>query len=739
MNASASDSGNTSAQWFSKLRFTWPRSVSLVMQSEASECGIACLSMVSSYFGKHILLRELRAIMPASQQGLSMHQLINYAQTLGMSCRALKLDLKELSQLQRPAILHWDFSHFVVLTKVSRRYVYISDPAIGERKLSWSQISKSFTGVALELRPDHKFAPNAKPNTLSLWDFAKPIQGIKKQLGFLFGLSLLIQVFALAAPFYMQTVVDKVLTTSSQSLLLVLALGFALLLVIESATTWLREVVLLRFSNAFNLHISSSVLAHLLSLPLAYFQRRHMGDIVSRFGSLQPVRDTLTQGLVTALIDGLLSIATLVVMFMYSPTLAFIVIAVVVLYSLGRWALFHPIKQLNQQILQSDAQQQSFFMQSIRAARTIKLANTSAPTHAKWLNFFISNINQRIKLGQWNIGFSIGNKVLFGIENIVVVYVAATLVMANEFTIGMLFAFMSYKSRFVGSSISLIEMWIDYKILSVHLNRIEDIVHQAPEIPNDHLSAISAHAQAQLSKLRAAKQSGATINVSNIGFRYHSNQPWLFEHLSIHINSGDFIAIVGASGCGKTSLLNCLLGLMATDKGHISFNGAAFSPKSRTHQSIAAVMQDDQLLSGSVIENISQFAEKVDIGRVVEVAKLACIDSDIMGMTMQYQTLIGDMGDSLSGGQKQRILLARALYQQPDLLVLDEATSHLDLVTEAQICAHLKTLHTTIVMVAHRPHTIATANKVFALSNNGLAEINYAIDNLPLINNPTST
>jgi ATP-binding cassette subfamily B protein RaxB len=739
MNANASDSDNTNAQSFSKLRFSWPRSVSLVMQSEASECGIACLSMVSSYFGKHILLRELRAIMPASQQGLSMHQLIDYAQTLGMSCRALKLDLKELSQLQRPAILHWDFSHFVVLTKVSRRYVYISDPAIGDRKLSWSQVSKSFTGVALELRPDHEFAPNAKPNTLSLWDFAKPIQGIKKQLGFLFGLSLLIQVFALAAPFYMQTVVDKVLTTSSQSLLLVLALGFALLLVIESATTWLREVVLLRFSNAFNLHISSSVLAHLLSLPLAYFQRRHMGDIVSRFGSLQPVRDTLTQGLVTALIDGLLSIATLVVMFMYSPTLAFIVIAVVMIYSLGRWALFHPIKQLNQQILQSDAQQQSFFMQSIRAARTIKLANTGAPTHAKWLNFFISNINQRIKLGQWNIGFSIGNKVLFGIENIVVVYVAATLVMANEFTIGMLFAFMSYKSRFVGSSISLIEMWIDYKILSVHLNRIEDIVHQAPEIPNDHLSAISAHAQAQLSKLRGAKQRGATINVSNIGFRYHSNQPWLFEHLSIHIHSGDYIAIVGASGCGKTSLLNCLLGLMAADKGHISFNGAAFSPKSRTHQSITAVMQDDQLLSGSVIENISQFAEKVDIARVVEVAKLACIDSDIMAMTMQYQTLVGDMGDSLSGGQKQRILLARALYQQPDLLVLDEATSHLDLVTEAQICAHLKTLHTTIVMVAHRPHTIATANKVFALSNNGLAEINYTIDNLPLINNPTST
>jgi ATP-binding cassette subfamily B protein RaxB len=722
----------SSKYWFSKLRFTWRTKIEMVMQAEASECGLACLCMLSSYFGKHILLRQLRSIMPASQQGLSMHQLIDYAHTLGFSSRALKLELDDLWHLQRPAILHWDFSHFVVLTNVSKRYLYISDPALGERKLTWSHASKSFTGIALELTPKHSFTANGKPNTLSLWDFAKPIKGIKKQLGFLIALSLLIQVFALSSPFYMQTVVDKALLSSSTSLLLVLAMGFGLLLLIESATQCLREVVLLRFSNAFNLHISSSVLAHLLSLPLAYFQRRHMGDIVSRFSSLQPIRETLTQGLVTALIDGILSIATLMVMFMYSAKLTLIVIAIVVLYSLGRWALFYPVKHLNQQILQSDAQQQSFFMQSIRAARTIKLANTGPPTLAKWLHLFVNNINQRIQLGQWNIGFTIGNKVLFGIENIVVIYVAATLVIANQFTVGMLFAFMSYKTRFVGSSISLIEMWIEYKILGVHLARIEDIVHQAPEVPNDCPQQLLAfRGQAQLTQLRAATKNGVNIKLSHIGFRYHSNQAWIFENVSVEIGAGEYIAIVGASGCGKTSLLHCLLGLMAVNQGEVTFDAAPFSPQSRQHQRIAAVMQDDQLLSGSVLENISQFAEKTDIERVIKVAKLACIDSDIMAMTMQYETLIGDMGDSLSGGQKQRILLARALYQQPDLLVLDEATSHLDLATEAQVCKHLKTLNTTIVMVAHRPHTIATANKVYALSGYGLTEISYSLDNLP--------
>jgi ATP-binding cassette subfamily B protein RaxB len=423
-----------------------------------------------------------------------------------------------------------------------------------------------------------------------------------------------------------------------------------------------------------------------------------MGDIVSRFGSLQAVRDTLTQGLVTALIDGLLGITTLIVMFIYSPQLAFIVLAIVISYSLGRWVLFYPVKHLNQQILQTDAQQQSYFMQSIRAARTIKLANTGGLTHAKWLNLFISNINQQIRLGQWNIRFSISNKVLFGLENIVVVYVAAGLVIANEFTIGMLFAFMSYKTRFIGASSSLIEKYIEYKILNVHLARIEDIVHQAPETSTTYSEKLSIKNQSLVAKFCQPSSNGAKIAVQNIAFRYHANQGFLFNNVNISVDSGDFVAIVGASGCGKTSLLLCLLGLVHPTHGHITLNHSEFSPQTRQHHNIAAVMQDDALLSGSIVDNISQFSENVNIQRVIEVAKIACIHADIMQMTMQYQTLIGDMGDSLSGGQKQRVLLARALYQQPSLLVLDEATSHLDVTTEAQVCAHLKALNTTILL-----------------------------------------
>lgn len=714
--------------WLSKLKFTLGRKVPIQMQSEASECGIACLTMVTNYHGNKIALRQMRNVMPSSQQGLSLQQLMEYALKIGLSTRALKLELEELSQLQRPAILHWNFSHFVVLTKITKKHVYINDPATGASKLTWSAVSKHFTGVALELTPNQNFVKNSGERTLSLWDFARPIRGIKQHIALLVGLSLLIQIFALASPFYMQTVIDKVLLTASNSLLSVLAIGFSLLLIIQSITQWLRDTVVLRFSNVFNLHISNSVLSHLLSLPLVYFQRRHMGDIVSRFGSLQPVRDILSQGLVSAFIDGVLSIITLVVMALYSLKLALIVLLIVCLYSLARWALFYPVKQLNQQILQSDAQQQSFFMQSIRAARTIKLANTEAQTCAKWQTYFIDNTNQRIRLGQWNIGFSIVNKLLFGFENIIVVYVAATLVMANELSIGMLFAFISYKTRFVSSCASLIEKWIEYKILGVHLERIEDIVHQPSEIEQDDEHLLIASAQSKIAEVRGADHLGTRVQVEGLSFGYHSQQKALFQNLNLSVDQGEVVAIVGTTGCGKTSLLLCLLGLITPTQGTITLNRSKLTPQTRSLFRIVAVMQDDQLLSGSIIDNISQFAEQTDINRVIKVAKLACIDDDIMAMTMQYQTLVGDMGDSLSGGQKQRILLARALYQKPNLLVLDEATSHLDVATEAQVCANLKNLNTTIIMVAHRPQTIAIAEKIYTLSSFGLTEASHSND-----------
>lgn len=709
------------------------------MQSEASECGIACLAMITNYYGNDISLREFRQAMPASSEGAKLTDLMQYAQQIGLSCRALKADLNDIINLRKPCILHWEFSHFVVLTKVKRTSVTILDPAIGKRELSIKEFSQSFTGVCLELSPNASFQKKKSKPSISLTALIRPIIGIKRQLALMVVISIILQLFALLSPLYMQTVIDQVLVNNAQSLILIVAIGFSLLMIIDTLTAWLRDTVVLKFSHEFNLLLSNNVLAHLLRLPVDYFQKRHIGDVVSRFGSLQAIRDIISQGVVSAFIDGLLAILTLIVMFVYSVKLALLVLSITLLYTILRWWLFYPVKQLNQQILHSEAKQQTYFMQSIRAIETIKLSGSEEKTRSTWTNMFINNSNQQIKLGQWNIAFSTCNKFIFGIENILVIYIGASLVMANNFTIGMLIAFISFKKQFTGATANFLEKWIEYKILDVHLNRIDDIVNHPSEDTDEYEKQLveldqntpntSLRVMAKNKMLSECKvKEDVRLELTNVEFRYHPSSDAIFKNVNLKIDNNSFTAIIGRSGCGKSSLLNCLLGLSKPTSGEVLINGQALNAATRKLFNIAAVLQSDNLLNGSILDNITNFAEQVDLEKAVYAAQQACIHTDILSMTMQYQTLIGDMGDSLSGGQKQRILLARAFYQKPDLLILDEATSHLDVNTEKQICDNLKSMNTAIVMVAHRPQTISIAEQVYSLSSKGLTQVSNQDD-----------
>lgn len=734
---------------FDGLRFDSFKRLKLVMQNEANECGMACLTMIANYYGNGINLSQLRLDLNNDGQGVTLKTIIEQASRIGLSSRALKVPLEELNQLTRPAILHWNFSHFVVMYKVTRKGIYIADPALGKRFVSMKEVDQSFTGVALELSPNQDFT-RVKPSIgLRLRDFARNAVGIKRQLAMLLGLSLILQLFAVAAPFYMQTVVDEVLIKADQALLTALAIGFALLLIIDTATQFIRERLMLVFSMRFSLFLSSSVFSHLLSLPIAYFMRRHMGDIVSRFSSVQQIRELITSGIITAILDGLMAIITLAVMLAYSVQLTLVVLAVVLVYSLLRWVFFYPVRRLNKETLHADAEQQSYFMQSIRAIRTLKLSDTTANSHAKWLNKFTTAMNKRIHLARWDIRFTTINKLLFGIENLVVIYLAAVLVLEQSLSVGMLFAFISYKTRFVDSMSSLISTWIDFKMMSVHLQRVSDIVMTKPELEKQMQARQSLNVAKAIKKnmlLEHADQhenqhenkshsqhvdphklgnqvSTPHVQVRELAYRYGLDTPFVFENVSFRLNHGESLVIIGESGCGKSTLLNCLLGLFAVERGSITINGQSLLPQNRNAHGIAAVLQDDQLLSGSILENISQFDENINIERAVECAQIACIHDDIMRMTMQYQSTIGDMGDALSGGQKQRLLIARALYQQPQLLLLDEASSHLDIATEARLNHHLKQLSITKIMIAHRSETIATAQHIIKLSSKGVEYI----------------
>ncbi|WP_189404980.1 peptidase domain-containing ABC transporter [Alteromonas halophila] len=693
-------------------RLTTGRRLPLRFQAESAECGLVCLSMVAAYFGDNTSLTQLRERFAVSMRGASLKSLMDMAASMQLSPRALKLEMQELDKLRCPAILHWDMQHFVVLKAAERNRVIIHDPAIGRRTLSYEDVSRHFTGVAMELQPTQSFTPVRQPSPLSLFRLWDQARGLKRSLLILFVLSLLLQLAAIASPYYLQTIIDDVLLNSNRDLLLTLAIGFGLLLMMELLLSVLRRSLILSMSTRLQLQLSANVFRHLTQLPMDYFAKRHTGDLVSRFGALNHIREFITVGLVTAFLDGLTASLTLVVMYLYSPLLAVITLAALLLYLAVRLALLPWVKRETTERIAMAASEQSHFIETLRAIQPIRLYQQDGRRQSQWQNHLVETLNRDLRLGKLDIGASAANQLLFGLEHIVVIYLAATLVMDSQFTIGMLYAFTAYKTRFASSFDSLITKLIEFRMLGVHLDRLADIV-LTPALPPPVSPGISALPEPQSAALKAER----------LAYRYGELEPDVFSNISLHVAPGTTVAIVGNSGSGKTTLLKCLMGLLTPSEGKIQFGQQQISPRCAFRHLFASVMQDDTCMNGTLIQNIACFDEPPQLEKVAQAAQLACLHDEIMRMPMQYQTLIGDMGSALSGGQRQRLLLARALYREPAVLFLDEASSQLDIDNEAQINRHLKSMAITRIVVAHRPQTIAMADQIYSLSSEGLTRL----------------
>lgn len=693
------------------LRFGGMKRLPVILQTEAAECGLACLAMVANYHGYKTDLAHFRQTFALSLKGASLEALMNMSDKMHLQARALRLEPSELAKLQTPCILHWDLSHFVVLKKVRKGSVDIHDPALGARTYTLDAFSKHFTGVALELLPTRAFRSKDKRIKIGLSDFYTVISGLKSALAKAFLLSLLLQAFVIAGPYYMQLVVDEVILTHDKNLLHVLAIGFGLLLVIEMITSAVRSTLLLHFGNLMSIQLGANLFHHLVRLPLQYFEKRHMGDVVSRFGSLQQVRQLLTEGIIEAMIDGVMAITTLVMIFLYSPLLSAVVLISIFLYAGFRIVMFRPLRQLSEEMIVSQAKEQSNFMETVRGIQAIKLFGREVQRQGIWQNRFADSLNAAIKVGHLNIGYDTFNKLVFGMENVLVVYLAALLVMGGDITVGMLFAFMSYKRQFTEKTAALIEKVIEFKMIGLHLNRLADISLAKKEI---NLSGnVPTHSL-----------TGA-LTLNNVSYHYSESEPPVIKRLRLDVRAGESVAIIGPSGGGKTTLLKLMLGLFTPQEGKIEVDGVDIRHIGliQYRQQVAAVMQNDQLLSGSVADNICFFESVPDMEKVAWAASVAAIHADIMAMPMGYNTYVGDMGAALSGGQIQRILLARALYRQPKILFMDEATSHLDTQLEASVNRAIKALNITRIIIAHRPETIASADRVVALVNGEVAAL----------------
>ena len=677
--------------------------VPLILQTEAAECGLACLAMVAGAHGLHTDLATLRQRFSLSLKGATLADLVRMAESLQLHSRALRAEMDEIRQLQLPCVLHWDMNHFVVLVAVKGEELLIHDPARGARRIKLEDASRHFTGVVLELTPAGGFAPADEKRHVTVRQLLGPVTGLKRSMGQILLLALALEAFVLFNPFLMQWVVDSVLVSGDRDLLTTLGIGFVLLVLVQVATAAARSWAVLVLSVTLNLQWVVNVFAHLLRLPVGWFEKRHAGDIWSRFGSVQHIQRTLTTSFIEAILDGALVLLTLAMMALYSLTLTAIAIAAVVGYAGMRWLFFRPLREASEEALVFEAKQASHFLESLRGVLAVKLFNAQADRQSRYASLVVDTMNAQITVRKLELWATVAHRFLFGLERVAVVWAGAWLVMDSRLSLGMLFAFFAYKETFAARVSGLIDKAVELKMLRLQGERLADIVMTAPEQDT----------------AQPPRTLVPSVELRGVSFRYAEGEADVLQNINLRIEPGESVAIVGPSGCGKSTLLKLMLGLHEPTEGEVLVGGL---PLARVglqawRDQVGVVMQEEPLFSGSVADNICFFAPQPDLAWLQQCARVAAVHDDIEAMPMGYNTLIGDMGAALSGGQKQRILLARALYKRPQILLLDEATSSLDVDRERLVNHAIRQLALTRVIVAHRPETIASAGRVIALQD----------------------
>lgn len=691
-----------------QLNFGGGRKTPIIRQAEASECGLACLAMVAGYHGLDTDLIALRRQFQMSLKGATLKQLMAIAEELGFSGRPLRGEIGELAHVSLPAILHWNLNHFVVLTRVSQGVrgtrFHIHDPASGAQVLSEAEIASRFTGVVLELVKAENFQPKVERTRLRITQLWSRIDGFWATFRQVFLLSAVLQLLALVAPFFLQISIDTVLPSVDVDLLLVLALGFGGVAIVSMLTSWVRSLVLVRLGTSISYQVAVNLYRHLLRLPLPWFERRHVGDVISRFGSTKPISDLLSQGLIASLIDGIMAIITLGLMIVYSPALALLAVAAVALIVGLRLGFFATLKNANVSVITANARESSAFIETIRGVATIKAFGEEANRQRYWQQKKADAVNAEIKAGRLSAGFNAGKDLVMAIERILFVYIAIRYAMLGQLSLGMIFALQSYRQQFLDAVRRLIQQGVSYRLLDMHLTRIADIALSSPEAAS--VGALS------LSDEQAAP---ARIELRDVRFRYAPNEPEILRGINLIIEPGEMVAFVGASGGGKTTLMKIMMGLLTPTYGQVFINGQPLQSYgvARWRREIGSVAQDDVLFAGSLADNICMFDPDPDNERMLRAAGAASIRNEVERMPMGFHTPVGDMGSVLSGGQKQRVMLARALYRLPSALLLDEATAHLDPESERIVGEAIRDLDCTRIVIAHRPQTIRRADRLF--------------------------
>jgi len=674
--------------------------IDVVRQSEGAECGLACIAMITSYYGHKVDLHTLRKNHAISMHGATLKTILRVCDSLGISTRPVRCELSELDKVKTPAILHWNMNHFVVLSRCTGRFFEIFDPAIGFRRLSVEECSESFTGVAVECKPEHGFEKKDSRKRVELSKLFSVSKGIKVGSVQVAVLSILIEIFTLISPVYLQIIIDKAIPQGDYQLLKLGLVAFGFVLLFDVFAKLLRSITVQFVSVVLSLQMQVSLFQHLLRLPLDWFHKRSVGDIQSKFTSIQPIERFLSSTLIEIGLDGVFGLFVLGMMFFYSPNLTLIVLSSILIYVLFKLTIFSSNRNAEMQEIIAASETQAHFLETLIAMQTVKQTNTEYSRYANQSNRFVKELNCRIKIGYFDIASKFFGNLCDGVSSILILYIGAKYVISGVLSVGMLMVFLVYKQQFSVRTFKLVEHLFSLKMLGVQLERISDIaLNKTDEL---------------ISFKELNKSIEGSVSCKGLSFSYGISDKYVLEGIDLEIGSGEYVAIIGPSGSGKTTLINILTGLYKATDGSVYIDDICvteYFPKYITRQ-IAVVSQSDNLFAGSIAQNISSFDQEFDMNTVYTAAYKARIHDEIVQMPMGYNSLVGDMGSALSGGQKQRILIARALYQNPKVLIMDEGTSNLDLDNEYEINEALSSLSITRIVVAHRPETINTADRI---------------------------
>lgn len=684
--------------------------VPVLRQNAATDCGATALAIVLEYYGRSVSIAELQgAIGGAGHGGVTAQSLLRVARSYGLRGRGVRAELEDVVELPTSTILFWEFCHYVVLERVSNEAIEIVDPAIGRRSISVGAFRRSFTGVALLLEPDDNFHTHSVSSNKVIGLLSQLME--RRDLFFrVAAVSLLGQVLLLIVPITMSILADRVVPRRDYSLLALSAVGYIAFQGFGIFASFVRAHLMIHLQTQIESRFTLRFLGHLVDLPYSFFAQRTCGDLMVRLGATSTIRSIVTSSLLSALLDSFMAFMYLPLMFWFSGVLTCIVLLLagtrISLMVIARW---YQRKQLAESI-DNQARSQTFQVEMLSGMETLKSMGLERDAAERWSHVFVDGLNIEIRRGRLNAYFSLATGFASGLSILATLFYGTYLVLNGNWTFGMMLAFNAVAAGFLGPLGNIVSASLQMQMVEVYIDRLNDVLKRPPEQDESKASDIGAVM--------------GQICLESVSFHYNGEDALVIKDINMLIPPGSRVALVGKTGSGKSTLARLIAGLYEPTKGRVLIDDRDLQSLNRRslRGQIGVVNQNADLFGGSIRRNIALTDVNMSFDRVVRAAKLACIHDEIVSMGMGYDTPLSDRGSSVSGGQRQRIAIARAIARNPRILVLDEATSHLDALTEVKVHQNLKSLSCTVVAVAHRLSSIRDADLIFLLDSGRIIE-----------------